>query len=835
MDTDLPARNDSDADSDSDSGLDSVLASDSDSEQDERSNPPITVQNFCIDTTKDLSTRVQAFPNISTKQREAWSTAVSQVTKSALPTFKIALLGKTGSGKSTLINCLLEQPTSVLPSSAARACTSAVTEIAFKDSDEIEGTVVFVSKDHWSEVLERLLDDIRSAEEDYHASPASKAQEKLLKIYPQFKGQDWRSPTILADLMNADPVQERLGTSFELPPSDPFSGDFRVKLEQFLSSSSNSNSGALWPLVQRVEIRGRFPVLSTGVILVDLPGSGDDDEFRNNSAAEYIKTADGVILVADVKRAQDDRDTLSYLRQHLNQFIVDGRLSGDEFMILAMTGNDVPFVASEIVLGETEKAQVDQIDKVMKGLVGEQEGLGKTKKVGKVTTDLSRPRKKRKLNDGVADQIRAKQREKALLLAVIRSANVRSSMQDFFHRIHSELAPGENGDPPQLPIFCVGSHDFRALMTGGLETPLVFSEEDETEIPDLQRHIHAAGLSRRLKWAADLLERADAFSESIHLYFSEGRHSGDLPAENKQKALDVIAALETRNRKEVDKLLDGIKTELSNIADNLSKTVAKAIDAAPEVIEKFSNGMRWNTYRACMKRDGWYISRRDAHDLNLELTRDIFPDIQVGWNKAVNTRIPSTIRGTIETVKRSTLEAIENVVEALSGPGALSEETTAAACRSLAIEPTFRNLSSRCQRYMSTAQKDGTRSFDTIVREQMSPQYRLAAQESGAGSLARMKNGNLEFMKHNALKVFNPINICITGRLDKAVTHIEDDMHNELRDLTASLRLCLIEEIKLPKDHKELKERILRLVTSNRPRFASKKTDIEKQQLSLNT
>jgi hypothetical protein len=61
----------------------------------------------------------------------------------------------------------------------------------------------------------------------------------------------------------------------------------------------------------------------------------------------------------------------------------------------------------------------------------------------------------------------------------------------------------------------------------------------------LQRHIHAAGLSRRLKWAADLLERADAFSESIHLYFSEGRHSDDLPAENKQKALDVIAALET--------------------------------------------------------------------------------------------------------------------------------------------------------------------------------------------------------------------------------------------------------------------------------------------------
>lgn len=137
------------------------------------------------------------------------------------------------------------------------------------------------------------------------------------------------SVTILARLLNADPVREKLGTSLELPPSSD-SSSFRAHVRDFTrpwpwcadcrhleagtipivvqwlslqyrssalvlvilnnyakpSISFGHLSKSLYirtylqilTMVGRVEIHGRFPVLSSGIILVDLPGSGDDDE-----------------------------------------------------------------------------------------------------------------------------------------------------------------------------------------------------------------------------------------------------------------------------------------------------------------------------------------------------------------------------------------------------------------------------------------------------------------------------------------------------------------------------------------------------------------------------
>ncbi|KAJ7897245.1 hypothetical protein B0H14DRAFT_2677507 [Mycena olivaceomarginata] len=777
-------------DDDSESELAEALYSDS---------LALTVHKFCLQATKGLSDLVQTFPNVSQKQRKAWSNAMPRLTKSTFPTFKIALLGKTGSGKSTLINCLLEQPTAVLPS----ACTSAITEIEFKDSDDIEGRIIFFSKDQWSEVHKFGI--VHSAEDDQE-SPATKAKEKLFKVsYSTFKTQDLSSVTILARLLNADPVREKLGTSLELPPSSD-SSSFRAHLEQFLSSTYLQ----ILTMVGRVEIRGRFPVLSSGIILVDLPGSGDDDETRNNLAAEYIKTADGVILVVDIKRAQDDRDTIGYLRQKFNQFIVDGRSSAEDCTILAVTGTDVPFDEAEIAVGEAEREKLNELNKDMMEL--RQSIRPPQKHKPKSQRGFN---EQRDIEDKIEDKIRAKEREKGVLLAVSRITKVRSSMQELFHRINSGLAPDENGTP-ELSIFCVGSNHFLASMTG-LRTPLVFFEEDETEIPKLKTHICTAGQSRRLKWAARLLKHAEAFSESIHLYFAEDRHPGQLPTESKQKALDVIAALETSNLEEVDALLDGIKEELSKIEEDLGKAVAKAIEAAPKIVAQFgssSSGIHWGTYRACMRRNGSFLE----HDLNRELTKDILPHIQAGWNKAINHRIPLIIRDAIRTIEESTFEAIDNVVEILSGRGTVFDKTISAARRSLAIENILGDLLERSIKSMSNCR----------------PQYKLVTKESGPGCYARMKRANHEFIKQNAPNVFGQINTHINEMLHKAARKIQVDMETELRDMSTLLRLCLIDEVNLSEEDNELKESILKLIIENRPQFASKKMDLDDQQLSLN-
>ncbi|KAJ7269366.1 P-loop containing nucleoside triphosphate hydrolase protein [Mycena haematopus] len=803
--------------------------SDSDSQEDSDANSlPLATHNFILQSQQTLSNLVEAFPNVSQEQRKAWSSTTSRLAMSTLPTYKFALVGKTGSGKSTLINCLLEQPTAILPSSAVRACTSAVTEIAFKDSDGIEGTVHFLSKEQWSYQLRRLLDDISSHEEDSEESPAAVAKEKLLKIYPQFKDQDLTSSTkkLLKQMMNVDSVRDRLGTSFELPPSD----DFRLQLEQFLSASGNSDAGVLWPLVQRVEIRGKFPVLSTGIILVDLPGHGDGDETRNNSAAEYIKNADGVILVVDVKRAQDDRDTRAYLRTMINQFIIDGR-SVEDSVVLVATGTDIPFNENEIAVGEGDREKIHSLNKELMDL-------------RKSTRPPNKHQSKSRQQLDVEDKIREKEREKGLVLALSRIAKARFSIQCLFRQINAGLAPAENAIP-QLPVFCVGSHDFLALLTG-FRTPLTFFNEDATEIVDLKKHITGTGESRRLRWVTDLLGRADTFSESVHLYFSEDRYPGQLVPEDKEKALGLLIALETSNLQELKDGLDGIEEVLSDIARDLAKAVAKTMKAAPKVLQKFG-ALHWNTYKACMRCNGVYFE----YDLNRELTQTILPGIQSTWNGGINYRVPLIIKDVIRSIEQSTFKAIDDVVEVLAGRGTLFEQTVSGTRRSLAIENILGDALERSIKCMSDAQRSvkfdarrycslqhilraASRSFRTTVQDHMSEQYQSVAQESGPGSWERMKKSNHEFIKQNGPSVFNPINSRTDGLLHEAITKIRVDVKTELRDMTVLLRLRLIDEINLSEDHLDLKESILQFTAENRPRFAAKRKDLEDRRVALN-
>lgn len=95
----------------------------------------------------------------------------------------------------------------------------------------------------------------------------------------------------------------------------------------------------------------------------------------------------------------------------------------------------------------------------------------------------------------------------------------------------------------RLPIFCVGSKDYLNLKSA-TDPAVVFTDANQTGIPELIAHLLRTGECRRLKWAANLLARARAFSAGIETYFSEGKHPGRLPLENKEQALAMITELE---------------------------------------------------------------------------------------------------------------------------------------------------------------------------------------------------------------------------------------------------------------------------------------------------
>ena len=64
----------------------------------------IDVYDYGVTSTKTLWNVVKNFPNIPQEQKKAWSKSVSRLTKSSVPTYKFALIGKTGKFRSVYLH-----------------------------------------------------------------------------------------------------------------------------------------------------------------------------------------------------------------------------------------------------------------------------------------------------------------------------------------------------------------------------------------------------------------------------------------------------------------------------------------------------------------------------------------------------------------------------------------------------------------------------------------------------------------------------------------------------------------------------------------------------------
>jgi Dynamin family len=67
------------------------------------------------------------------------------------------------------------------------------------------------------------------------------------------------------------------------------------------------DAAALWPLIRQVNVRCPSAALSTGAILVDLPGVADANAARNSIAKNYMKKCDCIWILAPITRAVDDK------------------------------------------------------------------------------------------------------------------------------------------------------------------------------------------------------------------------------------------------------------------------------------------------------------------------------------------------------------------------------------------------------------------------------------------------------------------------------------------------------------------------------------------------
>ncbi|KAF2878206.1 hypothetical protein BDV95DRAFT_479698 [Massariosphaeria phaeospora] len=266
----------------------------------------------------------------------------------------VGVVGNTGAGKSSVINAMLDEDR-LLPTNCMRACTAVVTEISWNDSNDLtrkyRAEIEFISRTDWEKELGILMKEFLTEngtvakETTDQDTDAGIAWAKFHAVYPR-KTKEMLSECTLAELMAERSVLEVLGTTKRL--NHRTAASLYEQLKRYIDSKEKVTGKKkdkekdknripyqmeYWPLIKVVKIYTKSPALSTGAVIVDLPGVHDSNAARAAVAQGYMKQCTGLWIVAPITRAVDDKAAKNLLGDSFKrQLKYDGGFSGITFI-----------------------------------------------------------------------------------------------------------------------------------------------------------------------------------------------------------------------------------------------------------------------------------------------------------------------------------------------------------------------------------------------------------------------------------------------------------------------------------------------------------------------
>ncbi|KAE9410407.1 hypothetical protein BT96DRAFT_931168 [Gymnopus androsaceus JB14] len=327
--------------------------------------------------------------NLGSKLRqEVWNRELANLEAQTTPKTLIAVCGATGAGKSSIHN--------IVPTSGMRACTAVVTEIAYHSKSTIDADVSFLSETEWKQELIRMAvsseplifkSDAGVAWQKVHAVYPNLSQEKLVRMSPdQIIAHEPRVAQVLGSTKrisarNSRVFSEEIAKYIDSKDQSRGKKDKKKKKkdEKSLmdkvrdiagaSKKKDHNAPAFWPLIRQVNVRCHAECLSSGCVLVDLPGVADANAARNNIAKNYMKKASCIWILAPITRAVDDKTARDLLGDAFKmQLKMDGNYDDHAITFIASKTDDIS--CSEVInalhLSDDPELEAieDQLDKI---------------------------------------------------------------------------------------------------------------------------------------------------------------------------------------------------------------------------------------------------------------------------------------------------------------------------------------------------------------------------------------------------------------------------------------------------------------------------------------
>lgn len=219
-----------------------------------------------------------------------------------------------------------------------RASTVVATEISYNDGDRrYKAKIEFITASEWEKELRVLFLELQNVNEDQIIdgdnnksqldSAAVIALDKISAVYPSLSRREILQSSV-ENLLQDQSVSSLLGSTLELEANNP--NTFSRKLKPYIDSKGIRKKSERNPRPRETAPKATTPrsgrssvlfaytvkakALSTGAVLVDLPGVYDSNAARVAVAEEYMKKCSAHWIVAPINRAPDDkvaRDLLS--------------------------------------------------------------------------------------------------------------------------------------------------------------------------------------------------------------------------------------------------------------------------------------------------------------------------------------------------------------------------------------------------------------------------------------------------------------------------------------------------------------------------------------------
>ncbi|RMZ67743.1 tat pathway signal sequence [Pyrenophora seminiperda CCB06] len=289
-----------------------------------------TLRWSCMEVLNELQ---EKFPRYAASNTDAqsWKQAIEKLLPQAEQTRTvIGVVGNTGAGKSSVVNAMLNEE-NLVPTNCMRACTAVVTEISWNDSMDTSAKY----RD-WEEELslDEGFSNWRRRSLTWHLRVGLRCWYRMGQISIGLSEATQGHAESIQSLRSDDEDRR-----FEHPrdhKNDRNSSGNRKKCNK----KGRGNDGddqehrdGYWPLIKVVRIYTKSPALSTGAVIVDLPGVHDSNAARAAVAQGYLKHCTGLWIVAPISRAVDDKAAKTLLGGSFRrQLKYDGGFSSVTFI-----------------------------------------------------------------------------------------------------------------------------------------------------------------------------------------------------------------------------------------------------------------------------------------------------------------------------------------------------------------------------------------------------------------------------------------------------------------------------------------------------------------------